>query len=70
MSPRTVLDLVTALAALDAGPPIVGVALDPVTSEIDHFFLCGHCGQFVDMRDLRAVLHHDSAGHDRLPEAA
>jgi hypothetical protein len=35
--------------------------------ESDHFYVCEKCGQAVDMRDLHAVIHHESEGHEPLP---
>jgi hypothetical protein len=37
-------------------------------SVLDHFYTCPTCGQLVDKRDLGQVLHHEIAGHQRLPE--
>jgi hypothetical protein len=36
-------------------------------NEADHFYVCGACGQAVDMRDLHAVFHHEREGHKPLP---
>ena len=38
-------------------------------NEIDHFFVCGQCGQAVDSRSLFQVLHHDESGHRPLGDA-
>tara|TARA_R110000772_G_scaffold225975_2_gene336641 strand:+ start:3164 stop:3355 length:192 start_codon:yes stop_codon:yes gene_type:complete len=35
-----------------------------LTSEQDHFYKCGACGQPVDMRDLGQVFHHEGVGHE------
>ncbi len=32
-----------------------------------HFFICPECGQAVDVRRMADVMHHDDAGHSRLP---
>lgn len=29
--------------------------------------LCGACGQVIDMRDLAAIAHHETDGHEPLP---
>ena len=36
---------------------------------LGHFHVCAACGQAVDRRDLGAVLHHEDAGHEPMPEA-
>ena len=43
-----------------------GEALTPVLNELDHFYVCNHCGQAVDMRLLGDVLYHDEPGHQPL----
>jgi hypothetical protein len=35
--------------------------------ESEHFYVCAECGQTVDMRDLHAVIHHESEGHEAMP---
>lgn len=35
--------------------------------EADHFYVCPHCGQAVDMRQLADVLYHEDLTHDRKP---
>ncbi len=51
------------------GAGIVGHRVDKdgrpigVADESRHFYLCGACGQAVDMRDLGAMLHHEEPGH-------
>lgn len=35
--------------------------------EAGHFFVCGICGQAVDMRRLGDVFHHEDEGHEPLP---
>lgn len=36
------------------------------TNEADHFYVCAHCKQAVDMRDLGQVFHHEEPGHEPL----
>ena len=31
--------------------------------ESEHFYICAHCGQAVDMRDLGQVFHHEEVDH-------
>lgn len=38
-------------------------AAPAVDDEADHFYICGSCGQAVDMRRLGDVLHHEEPGH-------
>lgn len=33
-------------------------------NEVEHFYVCQHCGQAVDMRDLGAVFHHEQTEHE------
>ena len=47
---------------------IVGVPNEPVEKEEDHFYVCSHCGQAVDIRDLGQVFHHKEPNHERLPD--
>lgn len=35
--------------------------------ETEHFYVCQHCGQAVDMRELANVLYHDEPGHTPKP---
>jgi hypothetical protein len=42
-----------------AGKRAGGEPLD----EAEHFYVCGECGQAVDMRRLGDVFHHEDAGH-------
>ena len=39
---------------------------DPA-DEAENFYLCPHCAQAVDMRDLGEVLHHETPDHSPLP---
>jgi len=34
--------------------------------ELEHFHICQHCGQAVDMRLLGDVLYHDDPDHEPL----
>lgn len=34
--------------------------------EGEHFYLCAHCGQAVDMRKLGDVFHHEGPDHEPL----
>jgi len=43
-----------------------GKPLAPVLDEREHFYVCNHCGQAVDMRLLGDVLYHDEPGHEPL----
>jgi len=43
-----------------------GKPLTPVLDELEHFYVCNHCGQAVDMRLLGDVLHHDEPRHQPL----
>jgi len=43
-----------------------GYSEDAVLDELEHFYVCAHCGQAVDMRRLGDVLYHDEPGHKRL----
>lgn len=36
-------------------------------SEWDHFMACRACGQLIDLRDLAAVMHHETPGHRPQP---
>ncbi len=49
----------------DEIPPITGrrVAGEPAEGEAGHFEICPGCGQAVDRRDLRQVMHHGTPGH-------
>lgn len=38
-----------------------------VTSEADHFYVCQHCKQAVDRRDLGKVFYHEDPFHDPIP---
>lgn len=38
--------------------------------EVEHFFVCGHCGQAVDYRRLGDVLWHDQPEHEPLARDA
>lgn len=35
-------------------------------NEREHFYKCQVCGQFVDMRDLGQVFHHEEFGHEKI----
>lgn len=39
-------------------------------NEEDHYYICGECGQAVDMRNLGEVFHHEEPGHERLRDHA
>ncbi len=43
------------------------VTAPDLEDEREHFFICPECDQAVDCRRLGDVLHHDEAGHGRLP---
>lgn len=46
------------------GGGIVGKSVDGEPArESEHFMLCPHCGQAIDMRELAQALHHDMPGH-------
>lgn len=45
------------LNSLKCAPP-------EVANEADHFFVCGQCGQAVDMRNLGDVFAHEDP-HDK-----
>src|SRR5690606_36251842 len=54
---------------LTGGEPIIGHRKDgDPADEREHFYVCAHCGQPVDKRDLGAVMHHGQAEHYPLPE--
>jgi hypothetical protein len=36
---------------------------EPAADESEHFYVCAHCGQAVDMRDLASVLYHQTDQH-------
>jgi hypothetical protein len=36
-------------------------------NEADHFYVCEHCKQAVDMRDLGQVFHHEERPHQPIP---
>jgi hypothetical protein len=42
--------------------PGIFAGLEP-SDEGEHFYLCRHCRQSVDYRELGDVLYHDRAGH-------
>jgi len=53
---------------------IIGYPIDPETGEkveveveLDHFYTCKSCKQWVDMRNLGEVFHHEEIGHKPLP---
>lgn len=48
---------------------ITGKPAFPVCREADHYYVCEHCGQAVDMRDLGQVFHHEAADHKPLEAA-
>lgn len=51
----------------DLGPPIIGTRQGgPPADEAEYFVECPVCGQSVDCRDLRQVMHHASREHDPL----
>ncbi|AZO47916.1 MAG: hypothetical protein EOS54_11070 [Mesorhizobium sp.] len=52
----------------DLGPPLTGTRRGSPPDEypVCHFYLCPRCGQPVDMRDLRQVIWHQKAEHERL----
>jgi hypothetical protein len=52
---------------------VLGKRIDPDTGQeievkdlLDHFYKCKHCGQYVDMRDLSQVMHHNSFPHEKI----
>lgn len=49
---------------------IIGQLASPQAEPVDevfHLMACRDCGQLIDLRDLSAVVHHESMGHGRLP---
>lgn len=50
-------------AGRDRFPQGVRIGGPEVTCEADHFYVCDHCKQAVDMRDLGQVLHHEARQH-------
>ena len=38
-------------------------------SEVEHVQRCRSCGQNYDKRDLGQVVHHDTPGHEALPQS-
>lgn len=45
--------------------PEAGEKID-VEIELDHFYTCKSCKQWVDMRNLGQVFHHEEVGHKPL----
>jgi len=51
----------------DLGPPIEGKRQGGESAnELDSFYQCSACGQWVDQRDLRQVIWHGQPGHEPL----
>jgi hypothetical protein len=50
----------------DLGKDYKSRPLAPVYDQSEHFYACEHCGQFVDMRDLRQVMWHEEPEHGPL----
>jgi hypothetical protein len=51
----------------DSDPIAIGKRIGGVpVSETEHFFVCGHCGEAVDMRRLGDVLHYEEPDHEPL----
>ncbi len=52
------------VSPVPASIPSAGRIVGPeLTSEADHFIVCGECGEALDCRGLLAVLHHETSGH-------
>lgn len=53
---------------------VIGHPINPITDEkveveveLDHFYTCKSCKQWVDMRNLGEVFHHEEINHKPLP---
>ena len=56
-------DLLGELREVSPGVFVGAESLD----EAEHFYLCQHCGQAVDYRELADVFYHDEPGHQPMP---
>jgi hypothetical protein len=50
---------------IEVGPGVFQ-GVEPL-DEAEHFHVCGHCGQSVDMRQLADVFYHHEPGHKPKP---